>query len=181
MKVKRYLAILISAILMLSSAAPVLALDAPVMIKEKADAQHLKNPTITGVDAPKAGEAFDVTAKVTADDGVSYEIPVFWLGTPGTGIKGEYTVTLTESDGKTRKERISYIETQGENAEKAVKDAFYMPVLAFFLPDQYSCDGNVTLDKSLSDLLEMTGGVMTIEEPSMGITYITGMVGGQRH
>ncbi len=103
MKVKMYLAILISAILMLSSAAPVLALDAPVMVKEKADAQPLKNPTISEVDAPKAGKAFDVTAKVTADDGVSFEIPVFWLGTPGTGGKGDYTVTLTESDGKTRK------------------------------------------------------------------------------
>ena len=36
MKVKMYLAILISAILMLSSAAPVLALDEPVMV-EKSD------------------------------------------------------------------------------------------------------------------------------------------------
>ena len=136
------------------------------------------NPTITEVDAPKAGEPFDVTAKVTADDGVSFESPVFWLGTPGTGGKGDYTVTLTEPDGKTRQERISYIETQGENAEKAVNDAFYMPVLAFFLPDQYTCDGKVTLDKNLSDLFEMTGGVMTIEEPSTDITYITGMITG---
>ena len=163
---------------MLSSASPVLALDTPVRLKEKADAQPLKNPTITEVDAPKAGKPFDVTAKVTADDGVSFESPVFWLGTPGTGVKWDCTVTLTEPDGKTRQERISYIETQGENAEKAVNDAFYMPVLAFFLPDQYTCDGKVTLDKNLSDLFEMTGGVMTIEEPSTDITYITGMITG---
>lgn len=65
---------------MLSSAAPVLALDAPVMIKEKADAQHLKNPTAADAAAAEqpGQEAEDASVSADAgpaDDGIDAEQP----------------------------------------------------------------------------------------------------------
>ena len=133
------------------------------------------------MDAPKAGEYLDTTAVVKADENITWEIPVFWLGTHDAvsgDSRGEYTVSVSESDGQIRKIRVSYIETEGTDAVKAEKDGYYIPVLSFFLPLVYSCVGKVELDKHLSDLFEATGGVMTIENPADGITYITGMIGG---
>ena len=181
MKLRKSIAFLLSVILILVSAGPVQALDAPVIVPTDERYHTLEKIEITGVNAPKAGEYLDTTAVVKADENITWEIPVFWLGTHDAvsgDSRGDYTVSVSEADGKTRKIRVSYIETQGSDAVKAEKDGYYIPVLSFFLPLVYSCGGKVELDKYLSDLFEATGGVMTIENPDDGITYITGMIGG---
>ena len=153
MKLRKSIAFLLSMILILVSAMPVLALDAPVLIPTDERSKTLKKIEITGVDAPKAGKYLDTTAVVKADENISWEIPVFWLGTHDAvsdDSRGDYTVSVSEADGKTRKIRVSYIETQGADAVKAEKDGYYIPVLSFFLPLVYSCGGRVELDKYLS-------------------------------
>ena len=179
-RVVTFLSVICILLSALGSAVPVQALDAPVITPTDGSSHMLKRIEITGVDAPKAGEYFDTSAVVISDEDATWEIPVFWIGTHNAksgDSRGDYTVSVSEPNGQTRKIRVSYIETQGVDAEKAEKDGYYIPILAFFLPDRYSCGGRVELDQYLSDLFEATGGVMTIENPSLGITYITGRIG----
>ena len=64
MKLRKSIAFLLSMILILVSAMPVLALDAPVLIPTDERSKTLKKIEITGVDAPKAGKYLDTTAVV---------------------------------------------------------------------------------------------------------------------
>lgn len=154
-RVVTFLSVICILLSALGSAVPVQALDAPVITPTDGSSHMLKRIEITGVDAPKAGEYFDTSAVVISDEDATWEIPVFWIGTHNAksgDSRGDYTVSVSEPNGQTRKIRVSYIETQGVDAEKAEKDGYYIPILAFFLPDCYSCGGRVELDQYLSDL-----------------------------
>lgn len=121
---------------------------------------------ITGVDDPAAvpGAAEDTgagkpddnsdiseldgTAEVVSAEGITWEIPVFWVNADRRLVK------------------------------KGTPGRDCTPVMAFFLPEEYRAeDGTeqgfmITLDAYLSSLFEKAGGAVCIYEPKTRITYI---------
>ena len=121
---------------------------------------------ITGVDDPAAvpGAAEDTgagkpddnsdiseldgTAEVVSAEGITWEIPVFWVNADRRLVK------------------------------KGTPGWDCTPVMAFFLPEEYRAeDGTeqgfmITLDAYLSSLFEKAGGAVCIYEPKTRITYI---------
>lgn len=79
-------------------------------------AQRVRQIGIDGVDAPKAGVALDQAATVSTADGQMWDIPVIWV----------------RDD----------LEVGNDLAEEG---RTYLPVLAFFVPREYSLDGDVYL------------------------------------
>lgn len=87
-------------------------------------------------------------AVVTSAEGITWEIPLFW------------------------------VTKDNELTEEGVPGVDCLPVLAFFVPDEYAVpagpDGAfaVTLSESLSAMLEKGGGPVLIADPQTKITYI---------
>lgn len=100
--------------------------------------------SIGDVDAPSAGKPLDDRATVTTSEGATWDIPVIW-------ISDEYQV-----------------------ATEAVEGRSYLPVLAFFVPGDYSLEGatfTVTLSQQLAALFG-TDEAVSVYVPETGITYI---------
>ena len=161
---------------------------------------------ISGVTAPTAGEIFDTTAKVKASDGTTWNISVFWLSTQevaensavpadtakplaasdgsiwefsayrgkDSAVSAVYNVTAP--DGSTHTLPIYPIQTSDEKPVPAEDNTVYVPLLVFYLPEGYTCDGQVILDDFLSGVFYMTGGAVSIIDAETGFTYITGKV-----
>ena len=111
-------------------------------------AAQVSDLAIGDVDAPKAGERLDDTARVSTAEGESWDIPVLWV-----------------SDSL-------------DIATEAREGGSYLPVLAFFLPDDVAVQDVdetggfvVTLE---DDLLRLFQGheIISVYDEATGITYI---------
>ena len=150
-RTRRLLSLLVSAATALSLVIPVVAwaaeTEAVVSVENHTSADatiSLSDITIDQVDAPKAGMQLDDTATVQAAGGEQWDIPVLWVS--------ESLQICTQA-------------SEGES---------YLPVLAFFVPQEYSVLGSgftVTLSSSLTKLF---GGreIISVYDSSTGIAYI---------
>ena len=111
---KRALSFLLAVILSLQTLVPSLAFadERPVQVDNHTasgeQAQEVSELRIDGVNAPRPGERLDDKATVTAVEGASWEIPVLW-------VRDDLSVVTEAAEGRT-----------------------YLPVLAFFVPQEYS-------------------------------------------
>lgn len=99
---------------------------------------------IDEVDAPKAGEKLGDKATVRAAEGDSWDVPVLW-------VRDDLQLATEAEEGRD-----------------------YLPVIAFFVPQDKTVDGGsyvVTLSESLTKLF---GGndIISIYDSSTGVTYI---------
>lgn len=100
-------------------------------------------------DESSKGLELDDEATVISEEGVSWEIPVFW-------VRDNKELVRTGQPGKD-----------------------CMPVLAFYVPEEYAVKNEeekagfeVTLDEYLTGLFETAGGAVCFYEPKTKITYI---------
>ncbi len=150
-RIKRMMPLLASSMLLLSLAMPGTAwaeeYRATVLVENHTSASPdsiLFDITVDQVDAPNPGMQLDDTATVQAAGDVQWDIPVLWV-----------------SDSL-------------QLCTVAREDESYLPVLAFFVPQEYSLEGGeytVTLSPSLTKLF---GGreIISVYDASTGITYI---------
>jgi len=114
--------------------------------------QTLSGLSITDLDKPVLGVAFDTTAMVRTAEGVSWEIPVIWA------------------------------DENGREAAVPEAGHTYLPVFVFFLPDGYTLAyGSLDAGPGviLPSFLTMTtgsGSALYVENTALGVTYITGGV-----
>ena len=150
-RTRRLLSLLVSAATALSLVIPAVAwaaeTEAVVSVENHTSADatiSLSDITIDQVDVPKAGMQLDDTATVQAAGGEQWDIPVLWVS--------ESLQICTQA-------------SEGES---------YLPVLAFFVPQEYLVQGSgftVTLSSSLTKLF---GGreIISVYDSSTGIAYI---------
>ncbi len=112
---------------------------------------------ITDLDEPAAGTLLDDTAKIVSlkdgrPDGISWEIPVIWVDASG-------------------------------NQVTVASDTKCYPVFIFYVPDGYSLDGidfqkgiNIRFPAFVSSLYGSSSGMISVSDPMLGISYITGLV-----
>ncbi len=118
---------------------------------------YVKGFKVTNLTPPSHGQLLDTSATVTADSGLSWEVPVIWVDQNGNMLK-----IALDIDGVV---------------------ACY-PILAFYLPEGYAMatGKNVTYDISMPDFvtdLMAKSGVATLSNPSNGVTYITPLLPGK--
>ena len=105
----------------------------------------LRDITIDGVDRPTAGIELDQNAVVVAGNDANWEIPVMW-------VRDDLQIDSDVADeGRT-----------------------YLPVLAFYVPQDYALAEDVftvTLSDSLSELFE-THEIISVYDAATDITYI---------
>ena len=110
-----------------------------------AEATQVSNIFIDKVEVPKPGAALDNDAVVSTAENRTWSIPVLW-------VRDDLQIDQNEADdGHT-----------------------YLPVLAFFVPQEYSLGASsftVTLSDSLTALFG-TQDTITVYDASTGITYI---------
>lgn len=104
----------------------------------------IANVRVDGVLAPAVGAPLDGAATVTADPGVTWEVPVLWVG-------DDLALATVAEDGRA-----------------------YLPVISFYVPEGYTLAGDsfaVVLSDSLTALF---GGreIVSVYVPATGITYI---------
>lgn len=118
---------------------------------------YVKGFKVTNLDRPVHGQILDTSATVTADSGMSWEVPVIWVDQNGNLLKVALEI------------------------EGVVK---CYPLIAFYLPEGYAMaqGSNVSYDVWLpdfvTDLMAKTG-VATLSNPSSGVTYITPLLPGK--
>lgn len=117
---------------------------------------YVKGFRVTNLNPPSHGQLLDSSATVTADSGLSWEIPVIWVDQNGNMLN-----IALDIDGVV---------------------ACY-PILAFYLPEGYAMamGNNVTYDISMPDFvtdLMARSGVATLSNPASGVTYITPLLPG---
>ena len=108
-----------------------------------------ENKTVSGlrvddVEKPEPGKGLDGTARVTAAEGDTWEIPVMWL------------------DDETHLSAF------------AEDDHSYLPALAFFVPEGLALDGDtitVALSDSLAELFG-TQDIISVYDAATGVTFI---------
>ncbi|MBQ6523430.1 MAG: hypothetical protein IJI12_02080 [Atopobiaceae bacterium] len=105
----------------------------------------LRDITIDGVDRPTAGIELDQNAVVVAENGANWEIPVMW-------VRDDLQIDSGVAD----------------------EVRTYLPVLAFYVPQDYALAEDVfavTLSDSLSKLFE-THEIISVYDAATNITYI---------
>ena len=105
----------------------------------------LRDITIDGVDRPTAGIELDQNAVVVAENDANWEIPVMW-------VRDDLQIDSDVAD-------------EGQT---------YLPVLAFYVPQDYALAEEVftvTLSDSLSELFE-THEIISVYDAATDITYI---------
>ena len=110
--------------------------------------KELTSLEITDLSEPVAGKELDTKASIRSAEGVTWEIPVIWIG----------------EDGKAA--------TVAEPGKK------YIPNFAFYVPNGYRINGNGagrSIRIKLPKFLEAFGmdHLLFVADPSNGITYIT--------
>ncbi len=145
---KRILSVLVSFTLVAAFALPVPALAAQPQVEvdnhSASDQMVVSGISIDGVEAPAAGTQLDDSAAVTTAEGEQWDIPVLW------------------------------IDDSLQLATQADEGRSYLPALAFFVPNEYSVEGDtytVQLSESLAKLFG-TEEIVSVYAPSTGITYI---------
>ena len=116
--------------------------------KDEAGKTVLTALTITGLEEPKAQVPFDQTALVTAEEGVSWEIPVFW------------------------------VDSEGKQLQIPKEGTTCLPVFSFYVADGYTLSENafLRLPGFLTEAFARCGGLICVFDPQSGITFITGKV-----
>ncbi len=149
-RLKQLLSMFLSIALLLPTALPTTAIAEQRSVRldnhtlTTDQAMTVTNVRIDNVDRPQPGAKLDDTATVTTAEGVTWDIPALWV-----------------SDDR------SIVTTAEEGHE-------YLPVLAFFVPQEYALDGGdftVTLSDSLTELFG-TNDIISVYDAQRGITYI---------
>ncbi len=118
---------------------------------------YVKGFRVTNLNPPVHGQILDTSATVTADSGISWEVPVIWVDQNGNMMKVALEIA-------------------------GVVNCY--PILAFYLPEGYAMamGDNVTYDISMPDFvtdLMAKNGVATLSNPASGVTYITPLLPGK--
>ena len=189
----RTMTLLLCALLCLNTALAENSVTAKVPAPGGADMITLTGLEIGGVENPTVGEELDQTAVVTSAESVTWEIPVYWLSqttvvksakgtswkiptyqmdqmavtTSTTGIAWEVPSYWLE-----RSDRVVDAFSPDGMPAVALEGVIYRPVLAFYLPEGYTCDGIVTLDDDLSGVFRAMGNAVAFSSEA-GITFIT--------
>ena len=102
------------------------------------------NVRIDGVDAPKANAPLDDAARVTAEPNATWDIPVLWVS--------DDLALVTE----------------------AREGVAYLPVLAFYVPQDYALEGDAATVELSESLTALFGGteIVSVYNDATGITYI---------
>ena len=98
---------------------------------------------LSDLDEPEAEKTYDKIATVTSHEKVSWEVPVYW------------------------------IDPNGKPADQPVRGQECLPLIVFYVPDGYTSDGLLELTPYLSDVFRKAGGVLSVVDPALGVTYIT--------
>ncbi len=145
----RFLACLLSAIMSLSAVAPSVAVAQATSVtvenRTHADGRMvLSGVRVGAVAAPLAGESLDDTATVSTSQGATWDIPVLW-------VSGDLRLATEAERGET-----------------------YLPVLAFYVPEDFALAGDSYVVKLCDSLAELFGGseVVSVYNAATGITYI---------
>ena len=148
-KLTRFLSVFMSFVLAASFALPATAFAAEKEVRldnhtAAEAATVVSGIAIDGVDAPQPGSPLDDTATVTTAEGEQWDIPVFWVA------------------------------SNMELATSAVEGLTYLPALAFFVPGQYSVEGDGYTVELSDSLAKLFGGneVISVYDASTGITFI---------
>lgn len=107
--------------------------------------QIVNSVQIGNVYAPVAGMTLDDEATVTTAEHATWQIPVLWVSDDLQVVSGE-----------------------------VLEDCSYVPVLAFYVPQEYALEGDtfaVTLSDELSELFG-TDEIVSVYDSRTGITYI---------
>ena len=107
--------------------------------------QIVNSVQIGNVYTPVAGMTLDDEATVTTAEHATWQIPVLWVSDDLQVVSGE-----------------------------ALEDCSYVPVLAFYVPQEYALEGDtfaVTLSDELSELFG-TDEIVSVYDSRIGITYI---------
>ena len=148
---RRLLALFVTVALVLQGVMPGVALAEQRVVEVDNHTQTsdqttaLSDLVIDGVDKPVAGTQLDLTATVTSAQDATWDIPVIW-------VRDDMHIDKHE----------------------AAEGHTYLPVLAFFVPQEYVLDGGaftVTLSESLAQLFG-TQEILSVYDASTGITYI---------
>lgn len=110
-----------------------------------ASKQIINSVQIGNVDAPIANIVLDDEATVTTAEHATWQIPVLWVSDDSQVASGE-----------------------------ALEDCSYVPVLAFYVPQEYALEGDtfaVTLSDELSELFG-TDEIVSVYDSRTDITYI---------
>ena len=102
---------------------------------------------IGGVDAPEAGKQLDDKAEATTAEGAAWDIPLLW-------VRDDLKIMA--------------------NGTVAETDRTYLPILVFFVPDDYALEGSdfkVTLSDELTALFG-TEETISVYSAETGVTYI---------
>ena len=146
---KRFVALFVSFALITTFAFPTTALAARVEVDVENHALYgqrtVSGLSIDGVDAPAAGKALDNVAVVKTAESESWDIPVLWVG------------------------------DDWQLANEAAEGHTYLPALAFFVPGDFSLEGD-TFTVTLSDSLAELFGDSEIVSVYVSITDITYIV-----
>ena len=101
---------------------------------------------LTDLDEPEAEKPYDKTATVTSHEKISWDVPVYW------------------------------IDSNGKPADQPTAGQECLPLIVFYVPDGYVSDGLLELTPYLSDVFRKAGGVLSVVDHALGVTYITAYV-----
>ena len=104
----------------------------------------IRNVRVDGVDAPRAGAPLDDAARVAADPGAAWDIPVLW-------VSDDLALATEAEAGRS-----------------------YLPVLAFYVPQDLELSGDVARVELSDSLTALFGGaeIVSVYNDATGITYI---------
>jgi hypothetical protein len=119
-------------------------------------------------------EPTDTAHPLVASDGTIWQFSAYQNETEGEDTSVSASFTVTTKNGGSHTLPIYPIQASGEKANTAEDNTLYIPLLVFYLPDGYTCDGQVEPGGSLSGIYYMNGGTISIFAAESGITYITG-------
>ena len=69
-----------------------------------------------------------------------------------------------------------WIDSNGKPAEQPTAGQECLPLIVFYVPDGYVSDGLLELTPYLSDVFRKAGGVLSVVDHALGVTYITAYV-----
>lgn len=155
MKRFRLLALLLSFVFLFSNLASVCAFAANDAVIDAVERDESGNIALTGlsltdVEEPREGKALDDRAKITTDQGVSWEIPVLWIDSAGNPVE-----TFSE-------------------------ETTCFPIFVVYIPTGYSIktsasDGSfaIYLPEFVKNLYGDRDGSLFVSDPSLGFLCIT--------
>ena len=126
----------------------------------RSGAMTVKEPVVSGIEAPEAGKRLDDKALVTTAEKEQWEVPVLWVSSYGQVISGAANDSQAISN-------------------TAVLGQKYLPVIAYVVPENYTIadtDGSAGtyMLKFTKEVTKLFGDspVITIYDNNTGITYL---------